>query len=313
MKTLQTLLVAVCAIVALNLSAMPSAQAADAPRWFGPGGGASDEAALIEAMADADFVLLGEVHDNPLHHEIQARLLRALIDQGRRPAVVWEMIGLDRQPDVDGVLSKPGADADATARAVADAVSWEASGWPDFTLYAPIMSAAVEAGLPILAAGVGRDQAMGIMSSGLEAFAAARGWRSAPLSDAARALQLDAVYEGHCRLMEREKLVPMLDIQVARDLALAEAMIAGAALDTTDGSVLIAGHGHARADAGVPLHLRRLMPDARIVVVGLIEGSADAEGSDLGLERFDWTAVTPPIERPDPCEGLRKRFGGKAK
>jgi uncharacterized iron-regulated protein len=308
MKTLRNLLVAIFAIAGPHI-----AQADDAPRWFGPDGVPSDEAALIAAMADADFVLLGEVHDNPLHHEIQARLLRAMIAQGRKPAVVWEMIGLDRQHSVDAVLSNPRADTDATARAIADAVAWEESGWPDFELYAPIMRAAMEADLPILAAGVGRDQAMGLMSVGLEAFAQERGWRVAPLSETARALQLDAVYEGHCRLMAREKLAPMLDIQVARDLALTEVMIAGAALETTDGSVLIAGHGHARADAGVPIHLSRLMPDARVVVVGLIEGVVDAGAEGLDDGRFDWTAVTQPIERPDPCEGLRKRFGDKTK
>src|SRR5512133_990219 len=49
-----------------------------------------DEAALDAALASAEWVALGEVHDNPDHHLLQARLLRAVVASGRRPALAFE-------------------------------------------------------------------------------------------------------------------------------------------------------------------------------------------------------------------------------
>ena len=54
-----------------------------------------DRKTLVERLARADFVLLGERHDNPDHHMLQAEVLRDLIAVGRRPAVGFEMLGLD--------------------------------------------------------------------------------------------------------------------------------------------------------------------------------------------------------------------------
>ena len=50
---------------------------------------------LVTRLARADFLLLGERHDNPDHHLLQAEVLRSLITVGRRPAVGFEMFGLD--------------------------------------------------------------------------------------------------------------------------------------------------------------------------------------------------------------------------
>src|SRR5690348_2390749 len=47
---------------------------------------------LVNRLAGADFVLLGERHDNPDHHLLQAEVLRSLIAVGRRPAVGFEML-----------------------------------------------------------------------------------------------------------------------------------------------------------------------------------------------------------------------------
>src|SRR5205823_14612522 len=78
-------------------------------------------------------------------HRLQGELLRAMSDGGRRPAVVLEMIDVDQQPTLDAALAKAPGDG----RALADAVRWEARGWPAFELYAPIFSVSSAASLPI--------------------------------------------------------------------------------------------------------------------------------------------------------------------
>lgn len=271
---------------------------ASAAGWVRGDGTSAPRSNLDAELAAAEFVLLGETHDNPHHHAAQAALLRGMIDAGRRPAVVWEMVRRDRQGDIDAWAVGPRAsDPDGFA----DAVDWADGGWPDFALYRPIVAAAVEGGLRLVAGGLESGPTRDVASGGLSALAAPRGtaWGLAdPLPDTLIDAHLDAVYDGHCRLVPRDRLGPMADVQAARDASMAAAM-----LGHSDGAVLIAGRGHARADVGVPFFLRRLIPEADIVAVGLDEGGSGGP--------FDWTRSFPAPEREDPCIALRKRFAGK--
>src|ERR687898_3312211 len=70
-----------------------------------------DRETLVERLARADFVLLGERHDNPDHHMLQAQVLRSLIAVGRHPAVGFEMLGLDDTSIIAGHLAVAPNDA----------------------------------------------------------------------------------------------------------------------------------------------------------------------------------------------------------
>ena len=96
----------------------------------------------------ARFVLLGETHDNPDHHQIQAALVRSLLGTGRRPAVAFEMFTADQAP----LIARHLAAAPRDAAGLAEAVDWKHSGWPDWAYYRPIAQAALEAGVPLVAA-----------------------------------------------------------------------------------------------------------------------------------------------------------------
>ncbi|WP_281683819.1 ChaN family lipoprotein [Thalassobaculum salexigens] len=285
--------------LALLLVSTPSVLAAQG--WLRGDGTPSSRSELNQAAVRAVFVLIGETHDNPHHHAAQAGLLRTMTASGRRPAVVWEMVPRDLQDAVDAWASG------ATARspdAFAEAVGWAESGWPDFTLYRPIVSAAIDARLPMVAGGLEREATRAVAQGGLAALTAERlaSWGlDRPLPPSATQAHLDAVYEGHCRLVPRTQLGSMVDVQAARDASMAAAMVEAA--ESGDGAVLIAGRGHVRTDIGVPLFLRRLAPDTPVVAVGLSEGHADGG--------FDYLRAFPSPERVDPCVALRKRFSGR--
>src|SRR5688500_99120 len=57
--------------------------------WSGDGRhiAAADLTAILRS---ADYVLAGEIHSNPDHHAIQARIIEAMVAAGERPAVVFE-------------------------------------------------------------------------------------------------------------------------------------------------------------------------------------------------------------------------------
>ncbi|QGZ37039.1 ChaN family lipoprotein [Stappia indica] len=266
------------------------------------------------AVARARFVLLGEIHDNPDHHALQAQLLAAATGEGgRKPAVVLEMLPRDRQGDVEAYL----ASGTATAAGFGEALGWAESGWPDYAIYRPVIEVAFELGLPVIAGDTPREERRKVAAEGAEALGAERiaALRLAePLGEAADAVLLDTLFDGHCAMMPREALTPLVAVQRLRDATLADAMISAG----DDGAVLIAGSGHVRKDLGVPRYLEWREPDAAVVAVGFVEVT---EGESAPLlyaggtadvpPPYDYLWFTPRKDRGDPCEGLKERFGGK--
>jgi uncharacterized iron-regulated protein len=70
--------------------------------------------------------------------------------------------------------------------------------------------------------------------------------------------------------------------------------------------VLIAGAGHARTDRGVPFHLSRMAPDARVLSLAFIEASdGQAADADLSGLPYDFVWVTARVDDTDHCDQLR--------
>ena len=58
-------------------------------------------ASFIDSARGADIVVLGEIHDNPRHHEIQAEIVQAL----QPAAIVFEMIPQAMEDEVNALMS----------------------------------------------------------------------------------------------------------------------------------------------------------------------------------------------------------------
>lgn len=62
---------------------------------------------LVQRLAGAPRVLVGEKHDNPDHHALQLWLLRALQGQRVQGSLLLEMLQPEQQPLVDKVQGNP--------------------------------------------------------------------------------------------------------------------------------------------------------------------------------------------------------------
>jgi uncharacterized iron-regulated protein len=288
--------------------------------WDGRAGALSDEAAIAAAIAAADFVLLGEVHDNVDHHLLQARLVRAALAAGRRPALAFEMLTEDQQPAIDASLARAPRDPDALAAAV----GWKESRWPDFAWYRPIFTAGLEAGLPVVAANLPRAQMRAIVSKGATAVEEplrTRLSRDEPIpADVQEGLR-EEMRASHCAALPESMIDPLVLAQRARDAQMA---LRVAEAGRERGAILVTGNGHARTDRGVPAVLARELPGRRILSVAFIEVDPDAHDAaaqvaaivkDLGAKTFpfDYAVFTPGAKRDDPCHGLRERSPKPAK
>ena len=288
--------------------------------WSPVSAGFVEPADVSRAVAKARFVLLGETHDNPDHHALQAHLVQEATKHRdgdpRRPALVLEMLTRDLQPKVSAFLAGGGA-----APGFGSAVGWGDLGWPDFAIYRPIIAAALRAELPIVAGDTPRPERRAVAREGISALGAERAMTlglDQSLGAAAETEMLDTLDTGHCGLMPRESLEPLVLVQRLRDATLARAMIE-ADRNAGQGAILIAGSGHVRRDLGVPWYLANRAPElssgAQTVAVAFIEvreGETEPQayaGPGAGAPaRFDFVWFTPRAERGDPCEDLKKRF-----
>ncbi len=262
---------------------------------------------VADALGKADFVLLGEKHDNPDHHRIQTWLLRRMIDSGRRPAVAFEMLTLSQQAALDAHLAASPGDA----AGLGAALGWEKSNWPDWAMYQPIAEAALAAPAPLLAAGPDREATRAVARGGVDALGPerVRALRlNEPPSDSMRAEMRKVVDESHCFQLPESMLDAMVDVTLVKDAVMADAMIRGAAMAGRDSAVLVTGTGHARADTAVPWHLRRLAAGREIVTVAMVEVVAGetrpaAYGEIYGgALPFDFVWFTPRVDDDDPCQ-----------
>lgn len=243
---------------------------------------------LAEPVAAQNVMILGEVHDNPAHHAVQA----AYVAELQPKAIVFEMLTEDQAAQVTPEVRRDAA-------ALAGALNWAESGWPEFSMYYPIFQAAPDA--QIFGAQITRDASQAVLVEGAETVfgveAALYGLdrNLTPDQQAAReALQMEA----HCNALPVDLLPGMVAIQRLRDAVLARSVLQ--AIESTGGPVaVITGNGHARRDWGVPAYIAEAAPDVEIWVLGQTEDDRPLEGG------FDEIKSAPAIERPDPCAAFQ--------
>jgi uncharacterized iron-regulated protein len=244
-------------------------------------------------------VYLGELHDNPQHHAIQARVLEALLAAGARPALAFEMIPETRQEALDAAIR-----SDVGRAEVDQQIGWSAQGWPDFAMYWPLFELARKHRLPVVGADldpavVRRIGRGGLGAAGPDPARLRSALRDDPVRDQGIARRLRA---AHCDQISESRATRMLDGWYARNVVIARRVSAG--LEQAPQVVVIVGRGH-QSPGGVPEQLGALRPGTRQFVVGLFEGEADGPTEPLS----DVLWVTPARPRPDPCLSLPPRLG----
>ncbi len=263
---------------------------------------------LAKAIALADFALLGEVHDNPDVHRVQAWALGVRARARGTLPVVMEMLNDAQQPVLDelfgkgkgtrsapkgaGTPSKQEGAAALSAATVLKRLQWNKTGWPDAKIYEPIITAVLSAKGTLYPGSSARGVVRKIGKQGFKSLKKAQikrlGLESGLPEPLAKDLRRE-LQEGHCNMLPERAMPAMMKVQRYRDAIMAAALVrarkgvrfgaagstdAGATGAGDAGASLIAGNGHVRADRAVPRYLRAMVPGARIVVVAIMEVEA---------------------------------------
>jgi uncharacterized iron-regulated protein len=266
---------------------------------------------LADRLGDARFVLLGEQHLNPDHHALQGRLIRALVRRERRPAVVMEMLDTGDSDAIHECLDS----GRCSPRALTKAVAWDASGWPDWRLYEPVLSAALANDLPPAPASLPPETVRAFAKTGelpIPESEIRRLGLDRPLDASVREAMAGDIRASHCGYAPEEMLDGMVAAQRLRDAHMAESMMMAGPLGR---AVLIAGTEHVRTDRGVRARLRAEAPDDLALSVGFLEVDDELiqpaaytqhfRATDLPLD-FVW--FTPRLDDEDPCEKFREQL-----
>ena len=244
-------------------------------------------------LSDARYLLLGEQHDNPEHHRIQARIVAE--QAGPDTHVVFEMLD---DPEVAERLNE-GEDISET---------WNRSGWPPFETYAPIFEAIQETGATAQAGNPCPGTVKSVVKGGLSALEADERERlglGQTLSDAElKAMHIEMV-EVHCG-HSHPGIGGMVDAQRLKDASMAQAL-----RDAPARAILIAGRGHTRGDRGVPRFLA-VEKTLSVALLGVQDGKRTAKDYlDLapGADLLWFTTNVPSV---DHCAAFRAHMKKKA-
>ncbi|WP_213661779.1 ChaN family lipoprotein [Stutzerimonas stutzeri] len=244
-------------------------------------------AQLVRRLATADYVLVGERHDNPDHHALQLWLLQALADQRSQGSLLLEMLTPEQQPAVARAQTQlrrgePVEDLPAS-------LAWS-PGWP-WQLYGPLVSHALAQPFPLMPANLTRAE-IGQIYREVPRLPDGESTR-AEVADALRA----QIVESHCGMLPDSQVPAMLAVQQQRDRRMAARLLAA-----PKPTLLIAGGFHARRDLGAPLHLLDLGAAGNAQVLMLAE-----VGERVAAQQADFVWYTPAQPAKDYCEEMRRR------
>lgn len=248
---------------------------------------------IIRQLKNADYILIGEKHDNAEHHKVQQALLEELV--GENDIVVFEMLKSKQQSIIDRYQK-----GEISFDKLPAQLNWEKSGWGSWDFYGPLFRAVNANTGKILAGSVGRKDDL----SKLTKLAAKV--KNVP-EEMQTGLRRDII-EGHCNLLPDEMVPLMVSIQMGKDALFARKL---AEKPENQKAFLIAGNGHVRKDRGVPFYLARMAPTANIQVLGLIEDKDKTALKDP-FPQYDTVWITGSVEEKDYCKELRERFGKKS-
>ncbi|WP_273526220.1 ChaN family lipoprotein [Pseudomonas sp.] len=244
-------------------------------------------AQLVQQLAEADYVLVGERHDNPDHHALQLWLLQALAERRSQGSLLLEMLTPEQQPAVARTQTQlrrgePVEDLPTT-------LAWS-PGWP-WTLYGPLVSHALAQPFSLMPANLTRAE-IGQIYREVPHLPDGESTR-AEVAEALRA----QIVDSHCGMLPDSQVPAMLAVQQQRDRRMAARLLAA-----PKPTLLIAGGFHARRDLGAPLHLRDLGGSGNVQVLMLAE-----VGERVAAQQANFVWYTPAQPAKDYCEQMRKR------
>jgi uncharacterized iron-regulated protein len=256
---------------------------------------------VLEDLAKADVIYLGERHTIPRHHEIQAEVLADLAHAGVSLALGLEQMEVSQQPQLDRYNR-----GEIDFEQLAEATGW-AKRWHNYRQYRAVLEAARKAKAPVVALNAKAETIRDVARGGGVNHLSPEVRKELPAE-----MQLhDPAYEKLLSLQMMvhlaatpEALRPMIEAQIARDEAMAEAVATFLKSPPGRGRkmVVLCGAGHVAYGLGTPVRVRRRLPGTteRIVLLsesGELQLSPEerAQAREIGITHEQLREIKQPV------------------
>src|SRR5918993_4549141 len=259
---------------------------------------------MLAGISEVDVVFVGEMHDDPNTHLLEAAILDGLQRRKRSPVVSMEMFERDAQPMLDAYL---------VGRISEEEMLKGARPWPRYaTDYRPLVERAKEARWPVIAANVPRSIAQKVAKGGKEAIGQLT---EAERANTARDLEcpLDPYFDRFAQSMSghpapnqsADETKAMAEryywSQCVKDETMAEAIAAAVNRNTGGPVVHYNGAFHSDFGLGTAERVRRRLPGKRTVVISMLPVDDLDKLAPAGedLKRADYLVYTYRV-KPQP-------------
>ena len=222
---------------------------------------------VVDDLATARVVYLGEIHTIARHHQLQTEILNSLASRGVKLVLAMEQFEYFAQPALDrynaGAIDLDGLIRESNLK----------ERWSDYADYKGLLLAARSHGIPVLALNARAETIRAIArGGGLKALSAEQR-KELPAS----IVTDDPLYERLLKqtlavhiALDPARLQPAFEAQVARDETMASRL--AEYLNSNEGrgrsALVICGRGHCEFGFGIPSRVSRRIPgiSQRIVV-----------------------------------------------
>ena len=252
-------------------------------------------ATLLHELPDHGITIVGEKHDHPDHHRIQATLLRLLQERAAGLAIVSEACTKAEDPILKEALSKE---------------YFDVSSIPDkalrqHTARLSILYALYDTKTPLSCGDIARSQLMQLMKTPHDESILAEERRlleAVPITSDAESSLATMIEESHCGALSKTMMHPFIRMHRLRDASLTTAI-------PGNNSLVFVGTIHARKDFGIPHYVQHRFPETPVTSIALLEvddsriHAADYIPETTAAETsvYDYILFTPILSIDDPC------------
>ena len=252
-------------------------------------------AQLAQAVRGSDVAVLGEVHDNPRHHQLRGELLRQL------PAASKTVVA-------EHLNWRQGFKPESELLTGLQAAGFDDQGWA-WPLHQPMFESVIAMQMPLVGGNLPGESIKEVFKTRGQSLPEAVRTLLAktPFDEQQRKAMDEEIDQGHCGAMPASMFEGMAAVQRGRDAAMAEVALAHLP------SVVLAGNGHAWKHLGVPFVVNKVSPHSQTLSVLFMEwddGRPLQEKQAFLAElasQADYVWLTPPQSREDPCAKLMKK------
>ncbi len=256
-------------------------------RIYDKKGGKSDFKELLNKATDADVVLFGELHNNPINHWLQLELSKALYNKvGNRLIMGAEMFESDNSLIIDEYLKGDVKDRNFEA---------EARLWPNYkTDYKPLLVFARDSSIRFVATNIPRRYASLVSRDGFEGLD--------KLSPEAKELIAPLPVSYDPELSGYKEMLTMMEgsghandnlpkAQAIKDATMAHFILK----NLKSGDIFIHFHGTYHSDdfQGIMWYLLQQKPDLKILTISSTEQDETDELEEEYKGKADYIIVTP--------------------